>query len=322
MLTREFDADEPEVVVGNAYGGSLYVVIPDETVLVSDFEITVAGAHPQAVFTVERDGSGSWNGTTSAESLVPHTILQGIGKVRMVVPTPAAAEAEPEAVIEFWTGFHESHEALAQEPVARPFESHWIFDLQVGWGYANATSGTSGRITYPELSTGWALRTRTGDEDWWLFAHELGHQFQTADWSGGDITEVAVNLFSLYTLNSYLNDGGNFETVGHRAGAIDYEALESARWASADLFGKLECYRLLVFEFGWEAYQETFASYYDPAFPREEFGGFMDGFAIRFSAIVERDLSPYFLHWEYPISADAVEVIRGLGHEEWLPPGW
>ncbi|WP_419933707.1 M60 family metallopeptidase [Candidatus Palauibacter sp.] len=31
--------------------------------------------------------------------------------------------------------------------------------------------------------------------DWWLFGHELGHQYQTRDWTNNGITEVAVNLF-------------------------------------------------------------------------------------------------------------------------------
>ena len=91
------------------------------------------------------------------------------------------------------------------------YESHWIFDIQVGWGYANCTSD---RITYPKISEEWALRTRTGDEDWWLFGHELGHQFQTSNWTGGDITEVAVNLFTMYTLNYYIFNGGDNETIG------------------------------------------------------------------------------------------------------------
>ena len=50
--------------------------------------------------------------------------------------------------------------------------------------------------------------------DWWLFGHELGHQWQTEDWGDGvtyrEIGEVAVNLFTMYTLNYHVFDGGDF----------------------------------------------------------------------------------------------------------------
>ena len=318
-LIREFPVDRAEVRVANAFGGSLYLVVPDDypdqTVTV-----TVRGALPQAVYTLPSGAqAGAWS-VSPGDAGAPLAILQQPGKVRMVVSAQGAAEVEdPAATLLFWEGFYDHHVDLSQEPAPRRYASHWIFDPQVGWGYANATAS---RINFPRLSEGWALRTRTGDEDWWLFGHELGHQFQTPDWSGGDITEVAVNLWTMYTLNAYIHDGGDFETRGHQGNAIDHAALQSARWGTADLFGKLELYRQLVFVFGWGAFKQTFASYHDPAWPRAEYGGFMDGFALRFSAIVERDITPFLLHWEYPISQEAVDAIVARGHAPWSPPGW
>ena len=78
----------------------------------------------------------------------------------------------------------------------------------------------------------------------------------------------------------------------------------------------------LVFEFGWDSIKQTMASYYNESYPREAFGEFMDGFAIRFSALVQKDLAGFFEHWEYPMSPSAASKIRSFGHEEWLPPGW
>ncbi|MEO1270428.1 MAG: M60 family metallopeptidase [Myxococcota bacterium] len=318
LLYREFPVDATSVEVGNAFGGSIYLVVPDGT---PDHTITltVSGAVQQAFYSLEEGDVGRWT-VHPVDSGAPQAIVQQPTKIRMVVATDTATQlADPRETLLFWEGFYDHHAYLSQEPVSRNYASHWIFDPQVGWGYANATPA---RITYPLLSEGWAMRTQLGNEDWWLFGHELGHQFQTPDWSGGDITEVAVNLWTMYTLNTYLYGGGNFETRGHRGNTIDHNALMGARWATADLFGKLELYRQLVFEFGWDAYIQTFATYHDPAFPREEFGGFMDGFAHRFSAVVQRDITPFLLHWEYPVSPEAVNAIRARGYEPWLPPGW
>ena len=112
------------------------------------------------------------------------------------------------------------------------------------------------------------------------------------------------------------------ETIGFQDNTIDHAMLQTYRWDSADLFGKLQLYRQLIFEFGWPSFQATFASYYSDDYPVSQYGEFMDGFAIRYSAIVERDLVDFFNHWEYPMSTEAATTIQGFGDESWLPPGW
>ena len=61
---------------------------------------------------------------------------------------------------------------------------------------------------------------------------------------------------------------------------------------------------------------------YPSLFSEEQVSEFMDGFAIRYSAIVERDLVAFFNHWEYPMSDDAATTIQSFGYETWLPEGW
>ncbi|MEC8051837.1 MAG: M60 family metallopeptidase [Myxococcota bacterium] len=317
MLYRNFPINAEVTEVSNVLGGSLYLVVPAGQT--GTVRVGIGNAVPMVVYTTREFEPEDWAAAIETNP-APMTILQERGQVRLVVGTDAAKQVTtPDDVIAFWTGFQEHHMELAQEPTERRFESHWIFDTQVGWGYANATSD---RITYPMIAEAWALRTRTGDEDWWLFGHELGHQFQTSDWTGGDVTEVCVNLFTMYTLNDYIFGGHGFETQGFNPNTIDNAALESYRWATADLFGKLQLYRQLVFEFGWEVMREVFASYYSPEFSRGSHGSFMDGFAIRMSVITQRDLADFFEHWEYPMSSSAAATIRGYGFENWLPEGW
>lgn len=126
----------------------------------------------------------------------------------------------------------------------------------------------------------------------------------------------------MYTKNGYIHGRGEFETAGNEGDHNSHEELVDFRWDDVDGWGKLQLYRQLVLCFGWTAFQRTFASYYDPAYPREVYGGHIDGFAIRFSAIVQRDLTGFFQHWEYPLSEQAVARIRSFGYEAWMPPGW
>ena len=317
LLTRSFPLEAAETVVGTGLGGSMYLWVPEDYAA-RRLRVETDGGVRQAVFRAGMTNQADFVADLAGGA--PVAILEQEGAVRFAVKAAKAAQVDDlDGVVAFWTGFYESHRTLSQEPNERPYESDWAFDPQVGYGYANATTY---RINHPELATDWVLRTRTGDEDWWLFAHELGHQFQTSNWRGGDITEVAVNLFSLYTINFYLNDGGDQETRGFKDNAIDHEALRSMRWGNAGLFDKLELYRQLVFEFGWDAFRQTFASYYAPEFPEEDYGVFMDGFASRFSQIVERDITPFLDHWEYPLSDEGRARVRRMRLPAWLPPGW
>ncbi|MBX2799987.1 MAG: M60 family metallopeptidase [Myxococcales bacterium] len=309
-------ADRATLTVGTGLGGALYLVVP-HGFPADSVTVQLDGVVPMAVYTEGVSSAATF--AAELDSGAPQAIVGRADGIQLVVAADAARAADPEAVTAFWGPFYDSHAALASEPTPRVHASHWLFDPQVGWGYANATSD---RIDYPQLAMGWALRTQTGDEDWWLFGHEMGHQFQTADWTGGDVTEVCVNLWTMHTLNGVIFGGTDTQMLGHPDGPVDHAALEGSTWSDADLFGKLQLYRQLVDAFGWPTQQQVMASYYDEAYPRGTYGSFMDGYALRMSAITGRDLTDFLERWEYPMSAEARDRIRSWALPTWLPPGW
>ncbi|WP_420637385.1 M60 family metallopeptidase [Candidatus Palauibacter sp.] len=351
-LRRTFSVTTAETEVTNAYGGALALVVPGS--YRGTIPVTVEGAIPMAVYTAGESNGADWFAALSAGA--PQAIIQKPGGIRFVISAESARRiTDPGEVSVFWDGFRQHHAELAGEPVSRAYESIWIFDPQVGCGYANAGWLT---INYPLHGEHWVLVPGTAEGrawlatlpndgpqapvrppptpyspaahgvNWWLFGHELGHQWQTEDWGGGstypEIGEVAVNLFTMYTLNGYIFGGDDSDIIAdHRMpNSVDHAALSHLRWPTADVFQRLQMYRQLIFEFGWEPMKAVFRSYYDPAYPRSTYGGELDGFAIRFSAIVQRDLVRFLRHWEYPLSESAEATIRSFGLEEWLPPGW
>ena len=350
-LRREFPLADRQTAVSNAYGGSIALMVPDD--YTGTIPVTVRGAIPMAVFTAGESNAAEWFADLDAGA--PQAIIQKMGGIRLIISTERARGiTEPGEVAAFWDGFQQHHAELAGEPVPRAFESIWIFDPQVGWGYANAGYL---RINYPLHGEHWVLvpgtaegrawlatlpsqgptpsmvPPRTGYSpsahgvDWWLFGHELGHQWQSEDWTGHGITEVGVNLFTMYTLNYYLFSGGDHNVYTEQkthgcAAPLNHAALARQRWSTSGDCQKLALYRQLISEFGWEPMKAVFHSYYDPAYPRSMYDGALDGFAIRFSAIVQRDLVGFFRKWEYPLSESAAATIRSFRYEEWLPPGW
>lgn len=350
-LRREFPLADRSTAVTNAYGGSIALVVPAD--YSGTIAVKVGGAIPMAVYTAGESNAAGWFADLDAGA--PQAIIQKMGGIRLVISAASARSIDdPGEVSAFWDGFQRHHAELSGEPAPRAFESSWIFDPQVGWGYANAGHV---RINYPLHGEHWVLVPGTAEGrawlatlpsqgptphsgppqtgyspaapgvNWWLFGHELGHQWQSEDWTGHGITEVGVNLFTMYTLNYYLFSGDDYNVYTEQethgcAAPLDHAALANQRWSTAGDCEKLALYRQLIAEFGWDAMKQVFHSYYDPAYPRSTYGGALDGFAIRFSAIVERDLVAFFRQWEYPLSESAAATIRGFGHEEWLPPGW
>ena len=353
-LRREFRVADPKTDVTNAYGGSIALIVPVD--YAGTIPVTVRGAIPMAVYTAGRSNAATWHATLEAGA--PQAIIQKLGGIRFVVSAQSArAITDPGEVSAFWDGFQQSHAELAGEPVPRAYENIWIFDPQVGpdhvYSYASGLHNV-----YPLHGELWALLPGTADGrayiaslpgvgpqphvpppsargyspwthgvDWWLFGHELGHQWQAEDWTGHGITEVGASLFAMYTLNYYLFGGDNFnvyaETRDHGCAApVDNVALAALRWPAVGTCERFFLYRQLIAEFGWGAMKQVFHSYYDPAYPRSTYGGALDGFAIRFSAVVQRDLVGFFRRWEYPLSDTAEATIRSFGLEVWLPPGW
>ena len=349
-LRREFPLADRQTGVTNAYGGSIALVVPAD--FAGTIPVTVRGAIPMAVYTAGESDAAGWFATLHAGA--PQAIIRQPGGIQLVVSTESARTiTDPGEVAAFWDRFRSRHAELAGGP-PRAYESIWIFDPQVGWGYANAGPV---RINYPLHGEVWVLLPGTAEGrdyiatlpdlgpqrhvtppstgyspsahgvNWWLFGHELGHQWQTEDWTGHGITEVGVNLFTMYTLNYHVYAGGDFnvttEHTSHGCAApLDHAALARLRWSTSGNCERLALYRQLIGEFGWDPMKAVFHSYYDPSYPRSTYGGSLDGFAIRFSAIVQRDLVAFFRQWEYPLSESAAATIAGFGFDPWLPPGW
>ena len=352
-LRRRFPLAGRHTGITNAYGGSIALIVPAD--YTGTIPVTVRGAIPMAVYTAGESDATGWHEALDAGA--PQAIIRKPRGLRFVISAGNARSiTDPGEVSAFWDGFQLHHAELAGGPPTGVAENIWIFDPQVGHGYANAGWPS---IHYPLHAEVWVLVPGTAagpswlaglpDEgptyhvapppsdyspwvhgvDWWLFGHELGHLWQTEDWGRGktypEIGEVAVNLFTMYTLNTYLFGGGDSTLISSpdpAVSTVDHAALAHLRWPTADNSERLSMYRQLVAEFGWSSMKQVFHSYHDPEYPRSTYGGGLDGFAIRFSAIVQRDPVGFFRHWEYPLSESAAETIRGFGYEEWLPPGW
>ena len=191
---KEFEISSEEAQIGTAWGGPIYLRVPSGKS--GQMEIHIKGALPMAVYTGGLNGSG--NGSVeefkkTLEKGAPMAILKEKGRgefhcmkallesltfisipgrVSLSVPADAARNcSDPEAVVAFWTEFHKSHMELNQDPEHQndsKLESHWVFDNQVGYGYANCAAmypqSMQGRCNYPIAQLyQWVLRKSVSD---------------------------------------------------------------------------------------------------------------------------------------------------------------
>lgn len=310
-LRRTFKVTDAETAVTNAQGGSLALVVPGS--YRGTIPVTVRGAIPMAVYTAGESDVTEWHAALKAGA--SQAIIQKPGGIRFVISAGRArGVTDPEQVSAFWDGFRCHHSELAGEPFRRAYESTWIFDPQVGYGYANSRPLT---INFPHHAEQWVLvpaieegrawiaaLPREGPKphafpppqpyypaqhgvDWWLFGHELGHQWQTEDWGKGstsqEIGEVAVNLFTMYTLNKYVFGGSDSTMIFSHPevpSSVDHAALAKLRWPTSDYAERLSVYRQLIAEFGWDPIKRVFHSYYQSdcprSTPRQRTGRFRD----------------------------------------------
>jgi hypothetical protein len=152
----------------------------------------------------------------------------------------------------------------------------------------------------------------------WGFYHELGHNYQESEWTWDGWVETTNNLFSLYACEKFNKDAG-----GHGAMSPSEVAKRLSQVAaspgSEDFFQKDPWFGLTFWiqiqrEFGFPAVTKFFAKYRTMK-PNERPRGDqarMDAFVVNMSEVIGRDISGYAKKWGMPVSAGAVEKVKGL----------
>ncbi|MBC7350739.1 MAG: hypothetical protein H5U08_00120 [Thermogutta sp.] len=232
---------------------------------------------------------------------------------------------EPDRVMDFWTAVIEACDRLAGGP-PRPDAQRIVCDVQISAGYMHSGYPIMTHLDIaPVLVNVDRLRANGHGGVWGLF-HEIGHNYQSADWTFQGTGEVTNNLFTVYV----------FDHLCHIPREKTHPALEQhvrlrrrqayfaagapfERW-QADPFLALDMYLMMQEAFGWEPFQKTFAEYRTlrqderPRTDQEK----RDQWLVRFSRAVGRDLSGFFQMWGIPVSPQAVQSLRDL--PPWQPP--
>jgi hypothetical protein len=292
------------VTAANPFGGLIYLDLDAASMVPIEFEITGGRAAPRFVL-----GSTMPEQWSSARSLdAPWAEIEG---KRFVLTVPSWATrtlSDPVAVCAYWDEvLGRCHELAGVADRIRP--ERYVCDVQISHGYLHAGYPVMG---HDDIAGIWADPNRLRAYDWnaaWALFHETGHNFQEDWWTFDGTVEVTCNWFSLYCAEMVhgRRDDAHPSLRPARQQASGFKRRGTFEQWKDDPFLALDSYRELIDRYGWDALKAVIASYRDPSFgptPTSDDDA-RDQFAIRYSAIVGRDLSGHFDEWSIPISAAA-----------------
>ncbi|MEO6788942.1 MAG: M60 family metallopeptidase, partial [Chthoniobacteraceae bacterium] len=321
-ITRSVPIESEVTVAANAFGGLVFIEVPDRAKSTADFNVTISGAIEAPLFVLGRDDDAKWN---SQIKLRPAPWAEfACDKVILCCPTANARRVtNPTELMEFWKKVVEAQDDISNQTAERKRPERYVCDVQISAGYMH--SGYP--IMVPVSAADEMITFNKTKAPGWGFYHELGHNHQRGDFTFDGTGEVTNNVIGMYTIYTVL---GKDPLTGHAAiapaklaehvNAIRKAGDKFALW-KREPFVALTTYIQLVEGFGWDAWRKYLYSFSDPSFgpaPKND-GEKRDQFLVRYSKITGKNLGDFFDFWGIPVSPSAKAEVSKL--ERWMPKG-
>ena len=321
-ISRYFPISETNTLVANAFGGLVYVEVPDDAELGS-IAVEIKGAVAAPLFVLGETDLEEWRDEIR-HAPAPWAEIAG----RNMIVTTDALEVrdldDPAAVAETWDRILDLSAELAAWPSnARSSPERFVVDRQISMGYLHSGYPLMAHL---DQQANLVNSEHLISECNWGFYHEVGHNHQADDWTFNGTVEVTVNLFTLYVyefLCGIPTDGkhfhGSHQSSSDLMALYDFDDPDFELW-KREPFLALIMYTQMQQEFGWDAYRQVFATYRalpDAERPKSD-DEKRDQWLVRFSRQVGRNLGPFFEAWGVPTSQAARDSIVNL--PMWMPP--
>lgn len=324
QIDRVFAMNRGVIRVGTAFGGLIYVVVPDDAPL-RKIRVKFGGAARAPYFVLGKTDVKQWRDSIR-DYPAPWAELQS-DKIIITLPSEFVRKLDdPTELMKFWDRVADACADLATIPCERKRPERYVTDVQISAGYMHAGYPIMTQLDAAPRFVDLASLQRDGE--WGMF-HEIGHNHQNPDWTFDGTSEVTVNLFSMYLLDTVCTgENGSGHGKMHKAMSVESRARAEAKYEAngskfehwrLEPFTALIMYKQLQEAFGWDAYKKVFAEYRSlkpderPKTDDEK----RDQWMVRFSRTVGKNLGPFFQYWGIPTSDTARNSIVDL--PVWMP---
>lgn len=312
-VTRRYPLETVATHIANPFGGLVYVEVP-RNCQAGEIKVTVKNAIDAPVYVHGQTSIRQWQ--QLRQNPGPWAEI-GSDKLIFTVPSAKVRELDrPDLVMEYWNEVMDTCADLARIDHDRPSPERFVIDVQISAGYMHAGYP----IMAPSNLADEVLDVATLREkgNWGVF-HEIGHNHQEPDWTYAGMTEVTVNLFSMYVYDTLHPGKKQHPQVEPASIQQKIDAFEKTGRCEGP-WPNLIPYIQLRDEFGWQSYQNVFETYRKLK-PGERPKGDLEKrsqWMTRFSEEVGRDLSPFFDYWKIETSPEAKQQISTL--PKWTKP--
>lgn len=317
-ICRQTRLDRPATRIANPFGGLVYVDVPGGCAL-GVLKVQIAGAVEAPHFVLGQTAAADW--PSRRQRPAPWAELEG-KRVVLTVPSEHIRKLEDaQELMQFWDRVIEACDELSGRP-PQPKKERYVPDVQISAGYMH-----SGYPIMTHLDVGGLMVDKPGivafkQDGAWGFFHEMGHNYQSGDWTFEGTGEVTCNLFSLYVFHRVCGRDDIFDVKvpprqqaearrRHRDQGHSFE-----HWKS-DPFLALAMYVELQRQFGWETYRKVLAEYRAAKDRPTTDPQKRDQWLVRFSRATGRNLAPFFQSWGVPTSPEARASVASM--PEWMP---
>ena len=301
------------VSVNSAFGGLIYIVVPDSaSAQTSPIQFVISGAIEAPLYVLGKTTKEEWEAMKKLGA--PWGELAS-DKIVVSIPREQILSVDdPEKVIRWWDSVLDTDADLACIPHERQCPERITADVQISMGYMH-----SGYPVMTPMEVVDGLVSCHGDN--WGYFHELGHNHQNRDWVFTGSVEVSVNWFTLYCFETLLKDPQDVPGARMNPQKCKYLYESYARrgknWDDwkRDPFLGLVLFIELKQRYGWDAYKQTIAQYHSlsssqrPRSDQEK----LDQLFVRFSKVVNENTLPILVdRWNVPLSEEAKKTISAL----------
>ncbi len=320
-ITRVFPLRTTSTLAANAFGGPVYIVVPERARL-GTIQVTIQGGVEAPLFVRGQTSHEAWLKIRTAPG--PWAELQG-NNVILTVPSRVVRTLDnPDDLLALWDRAMDDVADLAAIPRHRARQERYVTDRQISAGYMHSGYPIMMGLDVAEAAVNTKTMMSNGHLGVWGFFHEVGHNHQVSDWTFNGTGEVTNNMFAVYVFEKEFGITQSQHPAlvpakmqdrlrKYIAGGADFE-----KWKN-DPFLALTMYIELQQAFGWDAYKKVFAEYRtlpSSERPKTELQQH-DQWMVRFSHAVGKNLGPFFQAWGVPTSDAARQSIADL--PAWMP---
>ncbi|KAG8576481.1 hypothetical protein GDO81_009878 [Engystomops pustulosus] len=312
VVVHRKNVDGEKVVISSIWGGLLYVIVKGRKSDLGTVPVTVYGAEPAPTFIKGQTNLSSWMDEIRkypapwAELITENIIL--------TVPSDVIRSLDnPEALLSEWDTIMNAIADLAAVPKKFLRPERIVADVQISAGWMHAGYPIMCHLPSATPITGLQCMKKDGI---WGPIHELGHNQQQRAWEfPPNTTEATCNLWSVYV----------HENVGiprdkahpslkpaERDACIKLYLKNGAKLADWSVWTALETYLQLQEGFGWDPFKRLFSEFQTMSNVSTDNKNKMNLWAKKFSQAVNKNLTPFFQAWGWPIDEDVSQALSTL----------